>query len=69
MNLTVRPLHGLGSIPGRDRVCQGIFPWLITCTLPTISKPTWQQMAQSPLNDSTKPVDNEEEGQSPTMDR
>jgi len=26
-------------------------------------------MAQSPLNDTTQPVESEDEGQSPTMDR
>jgi len=29
----------------------------------------WQKMAQSPLNDTTQPVDSEEEGRSPTTDR
>ena len=37
--------------------------------LPTRPEPAWQKMAQSPLNDTTQPVDSEEEGQSPTMDR
>jgi len=36
-------------------------------TLPTRPEPAWQKMAQSPLNDTTQPVDNEEEGQSSTM--
>ena len=38
-------------------------------TLPTRPEPAWQKMAQSPLNDTTQPVDIEEEGWSPTMDR
>jgi len=38
-------------------------------TLPTRPEPAWQKMAQSPLNDTTQPVDSEEEGRSPTMDR
>jgi len=38
-------------------------------TLPTRPEPAWQKMVQSPLNDTTQPVDNEEEGRSPTMDR
>jgi len=31
-------------------------------TLPTRPEPAWQKMAQSPLNDTTQPVDSEEEG-------
>jgi len=38
-------------------------------TLPTRPEPAWQKMAQSPLNDTTQPVDSEGEGQSSTMDR
>jgi len=38
-------------------------------TLPTRPEPTWQKTAQSPLNDTAQPVDNEEEGQSSTMDK
>ena len=38
-------------------------------TLLTRPEPAWYKMAQSPLNDTTQPVDSEEEGQSPTMDR
>jgi len=38
-------------------------------TLPTRPEPAWQKMAQSPLNDTTQPVDSEEEGRSSTMDR
>jgi len=38
-------------------------------TLPTRPEPAWQKMAQSPLNGTTQPVDSEEEGQCPTMDR
>ena len=32
-------------------------------TLPTHPEPAWQKMAQSLLNDTTQPVDSEEEGQ------
>jgi len=38
-------------------------------TLPTHPEPAWQKIAQSPLNDTTQPVDSEEEGRSPTTDR
>jgi len=38
-------------------------------TLPTRPEPAWQKMARSPLNDTTQPVDSEEEGRSPTMGR
>jgi len=38
-------------------------------TLPTRPEPAWQKMAQSPLNDTTQPVDSEEEGRNSTMDR
>jgi len=38
-------------------------------TLPTRPEPAWQTMAQSPLNDTTPPVDSEEEGRSSTMNR
>jgi len=38
-------------------------------TLPTRPEPAWQKIAQSPLNDTTQPVDSEEEGQSLPMDR
>ena len=38
-------------------------------TLPTRPEPAWQKMAQSPLNDTTQPLDSEEEGRSPTTDR
>jgi len=61
------PLSGLcmarGSIPGCGRVFQGILS-RTDHTLPTPPEP-----AQSPLNGTTQPVDIEEEGQSPTMDR
>jgi len=52
MELTVDPLYGPGSIPGRDGVFQG----------PTHPEPVWQAMAQSPLNGTTLPVGIEEEG-------
>jgi len=38
-------------------------------TLPIRPEPSWQKMAQSPLNDTTQPVDSEEEGRSPNTDR
>ena len=38
-------------------------------TLPTHPEPAWQKMAQSPLDDTTQPVDSEEEGRSLTTDR
>jgi len=38
-------------------------------TLSTRPEPAWQKMAQSPLNDTTQPVDSEEEGRSSIMDR
>ena len=38
-------------------------------TLPTRPEPAWQKMAQSPLNDTKRPVDNEEKGRSSTLDR
>jgi len=31
-------------------------------TLPTRPEPAWQKMAQSPFNNTTQPVDSEEEG-------
>jgi len=31
-------------------------------TLPICTEPAWQKMAPSPLNDTTQPVDSEEEG-------
>jgi len=36
---------------------------------PTRPEPAWQKMAQSRLNNTTKPVDSKEEGRSPTTDR
>ena len=38
-------------------------------TLSTCLEPAWQKMAQSPLNDTTQPLDSEEEGRSSAMDR
>ena len=37
--------------------------------MPTCPEPVWQKTTQSPLNDTTQPVDIKEEGQSSTMDR
>jgi len=68
MYLTVCPLRGPGSIPCCDKVFQGIFP-LADHILPTRPWPTWQKMAQSPFNDTIKPVDVEEKGQNSTIDR
>jgi len=65
-NVSHCPLHGSGSIPGHGRVFQGIS--LADHTLPTRPQPALQKMAQS-HNSTTQPVDIEEEGQSPTMDR
>ena len=68
-NLTVCPPHG-HAIPSE-------FPWrnisrdfsLADHTLATRPETAWQTMAQSPLNNTTQPVDIEEEGRSPTTDR
>jgi len=38
-------------------------------TLPTRPEAAWQKMAQSALNDTTQPVNGEEEGRSSTIDR
>jgi len=56
------------SIPSHGGVFQGFFS-LADHTLPTRPELAWQKMAQSPLNDTTQPVDSEEEGQSSTVDR
>jgi len=69
MYFTVCPLCGPGSISGRGAVFQGIIPWLITLCQPVLTEPAWQKIAQSPLNGTTQPVDIEEEGQSPTMNK
>ena len=45
------------------------FPAMADHTLPTRTEPVWQKIAQSPLNSTTQPVDSEEEGPNPTMDR
>jgi len=37
--------------------------YLADHTLPAHPEPAWQKMAQSPLNDTTQPVDSEEESQ------
>jgi len=42
---------------------------LVDHSVSTRPEPAWQKMAQSPLNDTTQPVDSEEEGWSSTMDR
>jgi len=41
----------------------------LSVTLPIRPEPAWQKMAQSPLNDTTQPVDSEEEGRGPTTDK
>jgi len=46
--LTVCPLHGPGSIPGR--VFQGMFPWLITLRLPFLSQFTRKKHSKISLN-------------------
>jgi len=38
-------------------------------TLQTHLESSWLKMAQSPLNDTTQPVDSETEGRSPAKDR
>jgi len=38
MYLTVCPLRGSGSIPGRGRVFQRSFPWLITLCQPILNQ-------------------------------
>jgi len=43
------------------------FPCLVTSY--TRPEPLWQKIAQSPLNSTTQPVDIEEEGRNPTIDR
>jgi len=44
-----------GSIPSCGGIFEGIFP-LGDDILPTRLEPVWQKMAQSPFNDTTKPV-------------
>jgi len=55
MYLTVCPLHSLGLVSG----CGGISKEysLTDHTLPTRSEPFWQNIAQSPFNSTTQPVD------------
>ena len=67
MNPTVSPLCGPGSIPGHEKVFQGIF--LADHHLPTRPEPAWRKMAQSPFNGTIKFVEIEEEAVSLTMDR
>jgi len=53
------------------------FPWwgiskdffLADHILPARPELAWQKVVQSPLNSTTKPVEIEEEGRSPTTDR
>jgi len=48
------------QFPATAEYFKGFFP--ADRTLPTRPEPGWQKMAQSPLNDTTQPVDSEEEG-------
>jgi len=57
---------GFNSRPWRS-ISRDFF--LADHTLPTRPEPAWHKMAQSPLNGTTQPVNIEEEGRSPTMDR
>jgi len=54
-------------MPEHGGVFQGIF--LADHSLPTRSELVWQKMTRSPLNGTTRPVNIEEEGRGPTMDR
>jgi len=49
MYLTVCPPRSPGSISSHGGVFQGVF-FLADHTLPTRTEPTWQKMAQFPLN-------------------
>ena len=62
INLTVSPLYGPGSIP---RVFQGLLPdWA------RFAKPSWvAENGSTPANGTIRPLDIEEEGRIPTMDR
>jgi len=61
MSLTVCPLRDPG-------VFRGNFP-LPDHILPTRPESAWHKMAQFSLNSITQPVESEEEGRSPIMDR
>jgi len=66
--ISVCPPCGLGSIPGHGGGCiKDLF--LTDHILPARTDPARQKMAQSPLNCTTKPVEIEEGGRSPTTDR
>jgi len=65
-SLSVLPVAGFNSEPWQSILRDFS---LAVHTLPTHPEPAWQKMAQSPLNDTTQPVDSEEEGRSPTTDR
>ena len=67
-SLSVLPWPGFNSQPRRS-ISRDFS--LADRTLPTHPEPAWQNMAQSqsPLKDTTQPVDSEEEGRSSTMDR
>ena len=58
----VCPPRGPGSIPSHGGVFQGIFLWLIALCQPVLSQRGRKWLVQSPLNDTTQPVDSEEEG-------
>jgi len=65
-SLSVLPVARVNSQPRRS-ISRDFS--LADHTLPTRPEPAWQKIAQSPLNDTTQPVDSEEEGRSPTTDR
>jgi len=56
-------LQGPGSIPDHGRVADHAVPNL------TRPEPACKKMVQPPLNGTTQPVDTEEEGRGPIMDR
>jgi len=69
-SLSVLPVARVQFHAGHGGVSRGNFPWLITPCQPALTpEPAWQKMDQSPLNGTTKPVEDEEEAQSSTTDR
>jgi len=65
-SLSVLPVARV-QFPATAEYFKGFFP--ADRTLSTRPEPAWQKMAQSPLKNTTQPVDSEEEGRSSTMDR
>ena len=66
--LSVCSLCALGPIPDHGGILRGI-SLLADHTLPPHPEPAWLKMVQYPFNGTTQPVDIEEEGRSPIMDR